>query len=162
LKEVAEKQRLIASVTSEVGIGGDTRSSITHVQRDGDKFTLDKDATTISYGAYADDLLITSRRAKESPPSDQSLTLVRGAGYNEYTLENKGVWDTLGMRGTCSEPAMVRSHGAVDHILPVPYGEISSRTMTPFSHILWASAWLGIAGDAVARARAYVRGEARK
>jgi acyl-CoA dehydrogenase len=34
--------------------------------------------------------------------------------------------------------------------------------MVPFSHILWASCWLGIATDAVARAQAFVRGEARK
>jgi acyl-CoA dehydrogenase len=159
LSEVAEKQRLIGSVTSEVGIGGDMRSSITAVVRDGERFTLDKEATTISYGAAADDLLVTSRRDKDSPPSDQVITLVRGG---DYTLEKTSNWDTLGMRGTCSNGYKLKSHGPVSQILPLSFGDISSRTMVPFSHILWAGAWLGIASDAVSRARAHVRGEARK
>jgi acyl-CoA dehydrogenase len=159
VSEIAEKQRLIASVTSEVGIGGDMRSSITAIERNDGKFTLAKDATTISYGEHADDLLVTSRRDKDSPPSDQVLTLVRGG---DYKLEKTGVWDTLGMRGTCSPSFKLESHGSVEQILPLAFGDIASRTMVPFSHILWAAAWLGIATDAVARARAYVRGEARK
>ena len=39
---------------------------------------------------------------------------------------------------------------------------ISAQTMLPTSHIVWSSLWLGIATDAVNRARAYVRAEARK
>lgn len=159
LSELAEKQRLIASVTSEVGIGGDMRSSITSITREGSKFVLNKDATTISYGAHADDLLVTSRREKDSPPSDQVLTLVRNG---EFKLEKTSNWDTLGMRGTCSNGFKLESHGNVDQILTLPFGDIASRTMVPFSHILWAAAWLGIATDAVNRARTFVRGEARK
>jgi acyl-CoA dehydrogenase len=34
--------------------------------------------------------------------------------------------------------------------------------MHPYSHIVWGSLWCGIAGDAVNRARAFVRAEARK
>jgi acyl-CoA dehydrogenase len=34
--------------------------------------------------------------------------------------------------------------------------------MVPYSHILWAAVWLGIASDAVARASAFVRADARK
>ncbi|HVJ94332.1 MAG TPA: acyl-CoA dehydrogenase family protein [Labilithrix sp.] len=159
LAEVAEKQRLIASVTSEVGIGGDMRSSITAIVRNGAEFSLDKDATTISYGAHADDLLVTSRRDKDAPPSDQVLTLVRGG---DYKLEKTSEWDTLGMRGTCSPGFKLTARGSVDQILTLPVGDIASRTMVPISHILWSAAWLGIATDAVSRARLYVRGEARK
>lgn len=160
VEEIAEKQLLLASVTSEVGIGGDMRSSITAIERKGDgTFVLEKDATTVSYGEAADDLLVTSRRSSESPPSDQVITLVR---KRDVTMEKKGDWDTLGMRGTCSPPFKLRAVGPVEHILPLPFGDIASRTMVPFSHILWSSAWLGIATDAVARARQYVRGEARK
>src|SRR5262249_8964179 len=32
----------------------------------------------------------------------------------------------------------------------------------PYSHIVWGALWTGIAADAVNRARAFVRGEARK
>ena len=47
-------------------------------------------------------------------------------------------------------------------ILPVPFADISAQTMLPVSHLLWSALWLGIATDAVARARAFVRAEARK
>jgi acyl-CoA dehydrogenase len=159
LGEVAEKQLLIASVTSEVGIGGDMRSSITAIERSGESFVLRKDASTISYGEHADDLLVTSRRASDAPASDQVLTLVR---KGDFALEKTGTWDTLGMRGTCSPSFKLESRGRVEQILPLPFGDIASRTMVPFSHILWAACWLGIASDAVSRARLYVRGEARK
>jgi acyl-CoA dehydrogenase len=158
LRELVEKQNLIASVTSEAGVGGEMRTSVCAVERQGDRFKLDKDATTISYGAHADDLLVTSRRSPDAPPNDQSLVLVRKA---EYTLEQNGVWDTLGMRGTCSPPFKLRSAGAVDQILPITFAEIASHTMVPFSHVLWANAWLGIATAAVSRARAFVRTQAR-
>jgi acyl-CoA dehydrogenase len=39
---------------------------------------------------------------------------------------------------------------------------ISRRTMLPVAHVLWGSVWLGLATEAVDRARGYVRGEARK
>jgi acyl-CoA dehydrogenase len=156
--ELVESQRLIASVTSEVGIGGEMRTSLCGVERNGDRFALTKDATTISYGAQADDLLITARRSLDAPASDQALVLVR---KSDYTLETKGAWDTLGMRGTCSPPFKVAGAGDVDQILNVPFADIASHTMVPFSHILWASCWLGIAGAAVARAHAFVRSQAR-
>ncbi len=159
LQEAAEKQLLIASVTSEVGIGGDMRSSITAIDRKDTSFVLNKDATTISYGEHADDLLVTSRRTADAPPSDQVLTLVR---KGDFKLERTGTWDTHGMRGTCSPGFKLESRGSIEQILSLPFGDIASRTMVPFSHILWAAAWLGIASDAVSRARLFVRSEARK
>jgi acyl-CoA dehydrogenase len=128
------------------------------VVREGERFKLEKDATTISYGEHADDLLVTARRAPESPANDQSLTLVSKA---EYGLERTGGWDTLGMRGTCSPPFKLSARGSVERILPAPFADIASHTMVPFSHILWASCWLGISLAAVSRARAFVRSQAR-
>src|SRR5262249_14018037 len=124
----------------------------------GDKFDLTKDASTISYGAHADDLLVTARRAPDAPDSDQSLVLVRKA---DYTLEQKGAWDTIGMRGTCSPPFKMVSHGEWDQVIVEPFADIAAHTMVPFSHITWASLWLGIATAAVHRARAFVRQQAR-
>jgi acyl-CoA dehydrogenase len=48
------------------------------------------------------------------------------------------------------------------YVLADGYDEISAQTMLPVSHILWSSLWLGIATDAVHRARTYVRDAARK
>jgi acyl-CoA dehydrogenase len=158
IAELVERQPVIASVTSEVGVGGEMRTSLCAVERQGERFTLVKDASTISYGEQADDLLVTARRSPDASNNDQTLVLVRSA---DYTLEKKGAWDTLGMRGTCSPPFKMSSHGHVDQILAQPFSDIAAHTMVPFSHILWASCWLGIATGAVARARAYVRTQAR-
>jgi acyl-CoA dehydrogenase len=156
--EIAERQNVIASVTSEVGVGGEMRTSLCAIEAHGERFNLVKEASTISYGEQADDLLVTARRAGDAPNSDQALALVRKA---DYTLEQRGGWDTLGMRGTCSPPFKVTSSGNVDQILGQPFADIASHTMVPFSHILWASCWLGIATAAVGRARAFVRNQAR-
>jgi acyl-CoA dehydrogenase len=156
--ELIEKQNVIASVTSEVGVGGEMRTSLCGVEHQGERFSLVKDASTISYGAHADDLLVTARKSQEAPANDQVAVLVRKA---EYTLEQKGPWDTLGMRGTCSPPFKMTSSGVVDQIMRAPFSDVASHTMVPFSHVLWASCWLGIATSAVSRARSFVRAQAR-
>jgi acyl-CoA dehydrogenase len=160
LREIVEKQLLIASITSEVGVWGDTRSSICALQRAADgSFRLDKDATTVSYGAHADDLLVTCRRNEEAPPSDQILVLVR---KGDYTLTQTSTWDTLGMRGTCSPGFKLTSRGSLEQVVPGSFADASAQTMVSYSHILWAGVWSGIAAEAFGRASAYVRAEARK
>ena len=159
LRSLVEHQWLIASVTSEVGIGGDTRSSLCAVLVEGERFRLDKKSTAISYGAYADDLLVTCRRSPEAGSSDQVMVLLR---KGDFRLEQTGTWDTLGMRGTCSPGFNLTSAGPVAQIVPGSYGDMSSQTMVPFSHVLWANLWLGIATDAVNRAAKFVRAAARR
>jgi acyl-CoA dehydrogenase len=159
LEEVVEKQLLIGSITSEKGVWGDTRSSICAVVREGGRFKLDKEATTASYAEQADDLLVTARRNPEAPASDQVLVLVR---KGDRTLTQTTTWDTMGMRGTCSPGFNLVSSGAEEQVLPGSFADASAQTMVSYSHILWSAVWMGIAADAVARASAYVRGEARK
>jgi acyl-CoA dehydrogenase len=159
LTELLERQRLIASATSEAGIGGDTRRSGCAIESDGARFRLEKHATVISYGAQADDILITARRHPEAVPSDQVLALIK---RSDFSLEPTGGWDTLGMRGTCSLGFKVRAEAPRDRVLTDSFADISAQTMVPYSHVLWASVWLGIATDAVRRARLSVRAEARK
>ncbi len=158
LRELAASQLLIASVTSEVGVGGEMRTSQCAVVERAGRFELQKDATTVSYGAEADDLLITARRHPDAAPSDQTLVLGRKA---ENRVERTGSWDTLGMRGTCSPAYRVTTSGSSEQILPQPFADISSHSMVPFSHVLWANCWLGIATAAAARARGYARARAR-
>jgi len=161
LVEMCEKQTLIASVTSEVGVGGDMRSSICAVESDAatGRFKVEKKASVISYGEHADALLLTARRSPESPPNDQvSVYLPMG----DVKLERTGVWNTLGMRGTCSPSFVVKAEGAVEQVLPFPFADVAAQSMVPYSHITWSSLWLGIATDAVTRAHAFVRADARK
>ena len=77
LEDLSDRQLLLASATSEVGVGGDLRRSIAAVQRDGEDCTLEKKAQTISYGATADGILVTARRDPDAEQSDQVLVLVR-------------------------------------------------------------------------------------
>ncbi len=159
LAELCSQQRLIASATSEIGVGGDLRSSIAAVESDGEWAQLSKRAPTISYAEHADDFLITARRSPEAPPGDQVLVL---ASADQVHLERMGGWNTLGMRGTCSPGFMIEARFGTDQIVPVPFGDIAFSTMVPVSHLLWSSVWLGIATDAIARAHRFVRGEAKK
>src|SRR3954453_12709202 len=75
-RRVASEQLLLASATTEIGIGGNTRSSSCYVDRDpatapDGQFRLTKQAPVISYGQYADAIFTTARRDADSPPSDQ-------------------------------------------------------------------------------------------
>ena len=159
LRELVEHQYLLASMTSENGTFGETRTSICAVERNDGRFKLDKDATTGSYCEHADAILVTCRRAPDSPGSDQVLVLVR---KGDYKLTQTTSWDTMGMRGTCSPGFKLESTGPEEQIIPGSFADSSAQTMVPYSHILWASLWWGIAADAVARAGEFVRAAARK
>jgi acyl-CoA dehydrogenase len=159
LQEVAANEWLLASMTSEEGTFGDTRSSICAVTIEGGRFALDKHATTGSYCAHADAILVTCRRHPDAAANDQALVVVR---RSDAQLEQVGDWDTLGMRGTCSPGFVLRSQGAAEQVLPVPFADIAAESMVPYSHVLWAALWWGIARGAVSRAATFVRAAARK
>ncbi|MGZ5084521.1 MAG: acyl-CoA dehydrogenase family protein [Usitatibacter sp.] len=158
-REISAKQHLVASATTEMGIGGDTRSSLCAVKVVEDYFMLEKQAPVISYGAFADSILVTCRCNEDAPRNDQVLVLVR---QDDCTLKQLSVWDTLGFRGTCSPGFELKSIGKSEQIFPVSYGEVHSQTQHPVAHLLWASLWAGLAHDALGRARSAVRAEARK
>lgn len=159
LRRVADEQLLLASATTEIGIGGNVRTSSCAVETDGDQFRLEKTAPVISYGEYADAVLATARRTPDSPSNDQSLVVCL---RENLTLTPISGWDTLGFRGTCSLGFQLQASGDTQYILDDPYGDISSQTMLPTSHIVWTSLWLGIALAADDKARRYVQSEARK
>jgi acyl-CoA dehydrogenase len=159
LADLAHHEWLIASATSEIGVGGDLRRSICAVAREGPRIRVTKQAPVISYGEEADDILLTARREPDAPTADQVLVLSRKA---DMRLTRTGDWDTLGMRGTRSFGFTLDISGSADQVVPVPFAEIASQTMLPVSHVLWTSLWLGLASDAVGRARAFVRAEARR
>ena len=158
LRRLAGEQLLLASATSEEAIGGALRNSGCAVNVDGTSLHLLKMAPTISYGAHADGILVTARRSPDASPSDQVMVSVLKP---DYALESLSAWDTLGMRGTCSNGYRLEARGHTDQILPVPFGEIADATMTPVSHILWSALWTGIAADAVQRAKSLFQGQAR-
>jgi acyl-CoA dehydrogenase len=159
MRQTVRDQWLLASMTSEVGTFGDTRSSICAVERTGGRFVLNKDATTGSYCEHADAILVTCRRDAQAAASDQVLVLVK---QGDCRLTRTTSWDTLGMRGTCSPGFKLESSGDERQIVPGAFADSSAQSMLPYSHILWSSLWWGIAADAVSRAANFVRGQARQ
>jgi acyl-CoA dehydrogenase len=160
LRRLAAEQRLIASVTSEIGTGGDMGRSIAPVTPAGDGLlAFVKQAPTISYGAYADDLFTTARRSEAADQGDQVLVLHH---RDQTELELTGTWDTIGMRGTCSPGFTVRARFVAEQILAAPFATVMNQSHVPISHILWSHVWLGIATEAFERGRAFVRAAARR
>lgn len=160
LHDLVDRQLLLASATSEVDVGGDVRRSICAVDQRGEEIHLRKQAPVISYAEQADAILVTARRHGEAAASDQ--VLVFAPTDARTTLTRTTGWDALGLRGTCSSGYLLETHVPATHVLADGYDEISAHTMLPVSHVLWSALWLGIATDAVNRARAFVRDAARR
>ena len=156
---VAAEQLLLASSTTEKNIGGDTRtSSCAVVAHDDGSVTVAKSAPVISYGRFADAILVTARRDPQAPASEQSLVVVP---REHLSLERTSEWDALGLRGTMSEGFELEGTVSADMVLPVDFATISAQTMLPASHTLWASSWLGLATGAGAVARRFIQKKAR-
>jgi len=120
--------------------------------------SFEKKAPVVSYGSHADDLFVTLRRAPDAEQNDQVVALVR---KEQFTLEQTGTWDPLGMRGTCSPGYVVRAELAPEQIVATPFPRVMEESFVPVTHILWSHLWLGIATDAFDRARAFVRAAAK-
>jgi acyl-CoA dehydrogenase len=158
-QRMVSEQYLISSMTSEIGIGGNLRASLCSVNVADGRFNLEKRTPTMSYGGYADAYFASARSGPDAPPSDQVfVALLRP----DVILEQTGSWDGLGLRGTCSGSFNLEATGNAAQIFPTPFAEIVTDTMLPVSHLLWAANWLGIAGNAVERARAYLRDQAKR
>jgi len=163
VERIACEQLLIASATTEMSSGGDTRSSGCAVEPMPDNaIRLEKAAPVISYGRFADGVLATARRDASSRASDQSLVLCANDQSASLQLTETSGWDTLGLRGTCSSGFQLRATAPAEYVLDDPFAVISSATMAPVSHILWAAMWLGLARSATDNARKVVLAESRK
>lgn len=159
MRRVVAEQLLLGSATTEAGIGGNMRNSICAIEVKDGICRLEKDATVISYGADSDAILITSRSHKDAASTDQVMTVFT---RDQYTLEHTQTWDTLGMRGTCSDGFIFRGEAPAEQILPLPFAEIAAQSMLANAHLLWSALWYGIAVDALTRAQNFVRAAARR
>src|SRR5690348_3978616 len=159
LRRLCAEQLLVASATTEGKAGGNVRSSEAPVEHRDGRISLNRAATVISYGASADGIVTTARRAPDAAPSDQVLIAFL---KSDYTLTRLQGWNTLGMRGTCSDGYTLQATGTPDQILPEPYETIHAHTMVPTAHLLWGSVWTGIAACATERAQAFIRQAVRQ
>jgi acyl-CoA dehydrogenase len=152
-QQVAAEQWLIASATSEVGIGGDLRKSRAALEPVADSplglSQLSKEASTVSYGAHSDLLLVTARRTPTAPGSDQVLVAVPA---QQATLEQTGGWQPLGMRGTSSPGFRILAQVGPQNVFPTAFADIAAGAMVPVTQVLWAATWAGLAAEALDRA----------
>jgi len=158
LRRLCAEQLLLASSTTEGQGGGDLRSSVCAVENAGAGITVAKSATVMSYGAEADGIVTTARRAPDAAASDQVLVAFTKEDYQLDPIMN---WNSLGMRGTCSAGFAFKGRGVPDQVLPEPYQRIHAQSMMPVAHLTWSSVWAGVAAGAVERAKRFVRGAAR-
>ncbi len=158
LRRLCAEQLLLASSTTEGQGGGNVRSSEAAIEHRDGRVHLERKASVISYGSQADGIVTTARRSADAQSSDQVLVALL---KEDYTLTRLQGWNTLGMRGTCSDGYTLKAAAAEGQVLPEPYETIHSRTMVPCAHLFWGSVWAGIAAGAAARAQAFVRHAAR-
>jgi acyl-CoA dehydrogenase len=154
LKRIGEEQLLLAGSTTESGSGGDVRSSICALARGNDRVKFNKDASVISYGLYADAILVTARRDESAGPSDQAIVVLLSS---DLALSPARKWRALGMRGTCSDGYRIQADIPDDRVIAVPYDAIHRDVVLPVSHLLWSGVWLGIASEASETAQRFLR-----
>jgi acyl-CoA dehydrogenase len=160
LKRVAAQQLLLASATTEKAVSGAVRTSVCCVSPTADGWvSLTKEASIISYAQAADAILVTARRSESAASTDQVLVAVL---RDNYKLVQTNQWDTLGFRGTASAGFVLTASAEAEGVFPDAFADISRRTMLPVSHLVWSHLWVGLAAEAVSRARRLLRQEARK
>ena len=116
LRELVGEQRLIASVTSEIGTGGDMGRSIAAGDaRRGRRLSRSRSRRRRS--ATAPTPTICSPPLRRSPDAEQATRSSCCTTREQTELEPAGTWDTLGMRGTCSPGFVVRAQFAAEQVL---------------------------------------------
>ena len=150
-RQVAD-QLLVASGTSETGVGGDILKSRcrTETAVDGG-YRLTKSCDNISYLDQAQAILATAMH-ETGGRAVQRLILLDSPGF-ECRIDRESL--LMGMRGIVNRAVTIEARFEDAAILPEPFTVIA-RTMSAASHLLWAAAWSGIATAALERAEAVV------
>ncbi len=159
LRRLASEQLLIASAASEVGIGGDARRSICAIEPQGRGYRLEKHASVLSYGAYADAVLATARRGVDARQDEQVMVL---CARPHFSLAATGPWDAMGLRGTDSRSFQLVADIESDFVLPDAGADILGGTGLATNNLLQCAVWLGLAEAAAWRAHGAVRARARR
>lgn len=146
-RRLVSGQQLVASGTSEKGVGGDIFGSLCTLERveDDDRsgqFSLLKDSPNISYLDLAGAVLITGMFSTEDGQKTQVLV---AATMEEIELEPGAMTDFMGMKGIVNRPYRLKATFNQEAIFAEPYPAIARITMTPAVHILWAALWSGLA-----------------
>lgn len=150
---LAEDQALVASGTSEKGVGGDIFSSLCMVEAlDGAGLTLTKESPNISYLDLAAAVLVSAMRVRADGRKTQVLVALETLNME---LRPEAASGFLGMRGILNRPYGFTARFPEAAIFPDPYPVIARATMTPAIHIFWAALWSGIARRVIDTVKAF-------
>jgi acyl-CoA dehydrogenase len=152
LRRVARDGALVASVTTEVGKGGDLLHTDARITRASGALRIVRQAPLVSYGREAELFLVTMRAGEESDHT--VLALVE---RTDGAIEAVGRWEALGMRGTQSVPMRFDVTIAPDRLVGTSFRELAIRSMIPIGHVGWAAAWHGAARGLFGRVVRHLR-----
>ncbi len=157
--DIVSEQLLLANAYSEVGVGGDVSRSLCALDSEGTPWKLEKQCLAISYGEYADVVMTQARRTGDAAETDQVLIACR---RGDFELEPTSGWDTLGLRGTCSNAFHLVASVQPDLVFPVSFATIVNDGAGQVRQLLLSAVWVGIAEAAAAKAHSYVQEAARR
>ncbi|NUW34552.1 acyl-CoA/acyl-ACP dehydrogenase [Nonomuraea sp. SMC257] len=148
LPEIAAGRMYLASVTTEPGKGGHLLTARSAVEQDEELLRFSREAPIVTGGQAADAFLITMRSAADANAHSVSLLFAR---RRQLTLESRGSWNPLGMRGTHSVPMTLTGVVAGSQVVGRPglFREVAVDSLIPAGHLGWAACWLGAARTAL-------------
>ncbi len=142
-----------------------TASAVPSRRQDGE-FSLVKDATVISCARQADAIFFATASPQSPRPLRAIRVMVALHQASSTELKPTTAWGgtRLRMRGTCMRGFRIprRARRRKRRFLLQPFAELAAQSMLATSQHSLPLVWYGIAQDAVGRAQAMVRGEARK
>ncbi len=154
LAKVGVEGCVIGSVTTDKIGGADLFATGDALVPEGDRIRVRREAPVVTAGGKAGFYLV-SMRASEGAPINESVLVCLAP--EDGVIEERGVWDALGMRGTHSVPMYLDAVVEPSRVVNTPFSTIARLTLVPVGHIGWASCWLGAARGAAARVRAALR-----
>ncbi|MEZ4629941.1 MAG: hypothetical protein R2880_04365 [Deinococcales bacterium] len=155
LQKLSDEQGLIASVTSEIRVGGDIFGSQCHILEKGDALLLEKSTPNISYADTAGAFLITAMDLRIKKPTQRLIYVLKEQA--ELVVLHRNSF--LGMQGISNGSYKIQANFSEDAIFSDNFPLIARETMTPTTHILWAALWSGIASHVIEVCRRFISKE---
>lgn len=150
LRRMVRDQVLVASGTSEKGVGGDIFGSICTIEETGSALTVTKESPNISYLDHAGAILVSAMRGQDNGKNTQVLI---AAEMKDMDLQPGHAAGFIGMRGVLNRPYGFTAKFGEAAIFADAYPVIARDTMTPSIHIFWAALWSGLASSALEKVR---------
>jgi acyl-CoA dehydrogenase len=141
-------------VTTDKTGGADLFATGDALVPEGRKIRVRREAPVVTAGANAGFYLVSMRVDEDAPINDTCLVCV---APEDGLIEERGVWDALGMRGTHSVPMYLDALVEPSRVLAARFSDIAKLTLVPAGHVGWAGCWLGAARGAANRVRDALR-----